>query len=77
MPSVFDAAVAPAVAEAVVQMVRGGDAAKIPESSPAFGKKAIEEKPTAYVCIGPQCSAPVTEPEALVATAKSARVAQV
>ena len=34
----------------------------LPASSPAHGKTAIDGKPTAYVCIGPQCSLPVTEP---------------
>jgi uncharacterized protein YyaL (SSP411 family) len=30
------------------------------------GKSAIGDRPTAYACLGPQCSRPVTEPEALV-----------
>ena len=56
---------------AVVQEVRAGE--PLPASSPAHGKTAIEGKPTAYVCIGPQCSLPVTEPAALVETVKTAR----
>jgi len=56
---------------AVVQEVRGGEA--LPASSPAYGKTAIGGKATAYVCIGPQCSLPVTEPAALVETVKAAR----
>ena len=50
---------------AVVQEVRAGEAgaSALPESSPAHGKTAIDGKPTAYVCIGPQCSLPVTEPQ--------------
>jgi len=56
---------------AVVQEVRAGE--PLPASSPAHGKTAIEGKPTAYVCIGPQCSLPVTDPAALVATVKRAR----
>ena len=51
---------------AVVQEVREGDS--VPPNSPAHGKTAIEGKPTAYVCIGPQCSMPVTDPAALVET---------
>ena len=49
---------------AVVQEVREGEsgASALPASSPAHGKTAIDGKPTAYVCIGPQCSLPVTEP---------------
>ena len=56
---------------AVVQEVRAGE--PLPASSPAHGKTAIEGKPTAYVCIGPQCSLPVTDPAALVETVKRAR----
>jgi uncharacterized protein YyaL (SSP411 family) len=52
----------------VVQEVRAGES--LPPSSPAHGKTAIDGKPTAYVCIGPQCSLPVTEPAALVETAR-------
>jgi uncharacterized protein YyaL (SSP411 family) len=59
----------------VVQEVRAGEAGAdaLPESSPAHGKTAIEGKPTAYVCIGPQCSLPVTEAEKLVEVIKAAR----
>jgi uncharacterized protein YyaL (SSP411 family) len=55
----------------VVQEMRAGE--PLPASSPAQGKTAIEGKPTAYVCIGPQCSLPVTEPAKLVETIKAAR----
>ena len=59
---------------AVVQEVRAGEGASAcPTSSPAHGKTAIDGKPTAYVCIGPQCSLPVTEPAKLVETIKAAR----
>jgi uncharacterized protein len=59
----------------VVQEVRAGEpgASVLPDSSPAHGKTAVDNKPTAYVCIGPQCSLPVTEPAALVETIKAAR----
>jgi uncharacterized protein YyaL (SSP411 family) len=56
---------------AVVQEIAEGTA--LPANSPAFGKTAVDGKPTAYVCIGPQCSLPVTEPDALVETVKAAR----
>ncbi len=46
---------------------------RLPASSPAHGKTALDGKPTAYVCIGPQCSLPVTEPAELVETVKAAR----
>ena len=52
---------------------RGDGAGALPASSPAHGKTALDGKPTAYVCIGPQCSLPVTEPAALVETVKAAR----
>ena len=47
--------------------------APYPKSSPAHGKTVIDNRPTAYVCIGPQCSLSVTEPAALVETVKTAR----
>jgi uncharacterized protein YyaL (SSP411 family) len=56
---------------AVIQEVREGDA--LPEASPAHGKTAVDGKVTAYVCLGPQCSLPVTEADALVETIKAAR----
>jgi uncharacterized protein YyaL (SSP411 family) len=47
-----------------VQQVIGD--ANPPAASPALaGKTAIAGKETAYVCIGPQCSAPITEAAAL------------
>jgi hypothetical protein len=55
----------------VVQEVREEES--LPASSPAHGKSAIDGKPTAYLCIGPQCSLPVTEPAALAQTARAAR----
>jgi len=56
---------------AVVREIRGGET--LAESSPAHGKTVIEGKPTAYVCIGPQCSAPVTDAAALGEAGRSAR----
>jgi uncharacterized protein YyaL (SSP411 family) len=56
---------------AVIQEVREGDA--VPDSSPAHGKTAVDGRVTAYVCLGPQCSLPVREADALVETIKAAR----
>jgi uncharacterized protein len=44
------------------------DANSLPPLHPAYGKKALAGRATAYVCRGPVCSAPVTEAEALIAT---------
>ncbi|HEX2114371.1 MAG TPA: thioredoxin domain-containing protein, partial [Alphaproteobacteria bacterium] len=41
--------------------------ARLPESHPAHGKGAIDGKATVYVCEGPVCSAPLTDPAALAA----------
>jgi uncharacterized protein len=60
---------------AMVQEFREGES--LAPSSPAHGKTAIGGNPTAYVCIGPQCSMPVTEPAALVETVKEARQVRV
>jgi uncharacterized protein YyaL (SSP411 family) len=56
---------------AVAQEIREGES--LSATSPAHGKTAIDGKPTAYVCIGPQCSAPVTDPAALVEAVREAR----
>ncbi len=37
----------------------------LPEGHPAYGKGQIDGAPTAYVCVGPTCGLPVTDPEAL------------
>jgi uncharacterized protein YyaL (SSP411 family) len=42
-------------------------------ASPAYGKQAIGGKATAYLCIGPQCSPPVTGTTAIVAALRSGR----
>ena len=48
---------------AVEQVVPAGQ----PLASPALaGKTAVGGKPTAYACLGPQCSPPVTEPDTLL-----------
>ncbi|MGI9381779.1 MAG: thioredoxin domain-containing protein, partial [Methyloligellaceae bacterium] len=56
---------------AVVQVLE--DPAGIAGTSPAAGKTALEGAPTAYVCVGPQCAAPVTEAAALVDTVRTMR----
>ncbi len=37
----------------------------LPATHPAAAKTMVEDKPTAYVCEGTVCSAPVTDPAAL------------
>jgi uncharacterized protein YyaL (SSP411 family) len=49
----------------------------LPSTSPAAGKTVVDDKTTAYVCIGPQCSLPVTEPKKLVETIRTARTTKV
>ena len=39
--------------------------ADLPASHPAHGKRAIDGKATAYVCMGPVCGPPVTDADAL------------
>jgi uncharacterized protein YyaL (SSP411 family) len=48
---------------AVQHAVEPGQALQNPALA---GKAAVGDKPTAYACLGPQCSLPVTEPGALV-----------
>jgi hypothetical protein len=47
----------------VLQQVASG--AALPDGHPAKGKDMIGGRPTAYVCEGPVCSAPMTQPDAL------------
>ena len=49
----------------LVQVVAATDA--LSPSHPAAGKTRLGDAATAYVCIGPTCSSPVTEPAALTA----------
>lgn len=49
---------------AVIQTITDTNA--IAETSPAHGKEMIHMKPTAYICVGPQCSEPITEEHKLL-----------
>ncbi len=49
------------------------DGAALPDSHPAHGKRAIDGKPTAYVCMGETCSLPITDGDALRAALLDAR----
>ncbi len=54
-----------------IQQVIGTDQ---PLTAPALaGKAAVDGKPTAYACIGPQCSLPVTDPGALLELLRTQR----
>lgn len=44
-----------------------GAADSLPDGHPAAGKTAVAGRPTAYVCRGPVCSLPVTDPDELEA----------
>jgi uncharacterized protein YyaL (SSP411 family) len=57
---------------AVEHVVEPGHALLNPALS---GKSAIGDRPTAYACLGPQCSLPVTDPETLVELLRKQRAA--
>ncbi len=40
----------------------------LPADNPAFGKALVDGKPAAYICEGPVCSLPVTDPNTLLET---------
>ena len=52
-------------------------AAGLSAPGPLAGKTAIDGHPTAYACLGPQCSLPVTEPDALLEVLRRQRSAPV
>ncbi len=56
-----------------VQQIVASD--QVPPTGPLAGKTAAGGKPTAYACLGPQCSLPVTEPDALLDLLREHRVA--
>jgi uncharacterized protein YyaL (SSP411 family) len=43
------------------------DGTALPAGHPAHGKTRVDRQPAAYVCIGPTCTLPLTEPAALAA----------
>jgi uncharacterized protein YyaL (SSP411 family) len=49
----------------VISVPPGGS---LPSNHPASGKGLVDGKPAAYVCEGPVCSLPVTEPQTLLET---------
>jgi uncharacterized protein len=49
--------------------------AQVPAAGPLAGKTAQDGKPTAYACLGPQCSLPITEPDALLDLLRRQRMA--
>ena len=50
----------------IVLAVKPGET--LPADHPAHGKGLVAGKPAAYVCEGPVCSLPLTDPQALTAT---------
>jgi len=56
---------------AVEQVVEPGQTLPNPALT---GKSAIDGKATAYACLGPQCSLPVTEPDALLEVLRKQRM---
>jgi hypothetical protein len=47
----------------VLQVVAPGE--NLPAGHPADGKGQLDGKATAYICHGPSCSLPITEPAAM------------
>ena len=47
----------------VIQHIGNGET--LPDGHPAAGKGPVDDKPAAYVCRGPVCGLPVTDPRAL------------
>ena len=69
--ALVDAVYATSLPNRVLTRIAPKDA--LPLGHPAFGKGQQEGKATAYVCVGPVCSLPVTDAEALKAALAAAR----
>ena len=54
-----------------VQQVVG--VSQLPANPALAGKTPVNNEPTAYACIGPLCSLPVTDPDALVGLLREQR----
>ena len=61
--ALVDAVYATSLPNRVLSVLAPGDV--LPLGHPAFGKGQHEGRPTAYVCVGPVCSLPVADAEAL------------
>ena len=64
----------PGAVHQVISSLANGSAA-LTTPGPLSGKTALDGKPTAYACLGPQCSLPVTEPDALLEVLRRQRTA--
>ena len=69
--ALLDAVFATSLPNRVLTRLAPGDA--LPLGHPAFGKGLHQGRPAAYVCVGPVCSLPATEPQALRAALDAAR----
>ena len=69
--ALLDAVFATSLPNRVLAQLAPGEA--LPLGHPAFGKGLCEGKPAAYVCVGPVCSLPVTEPAGLRAALDAVR----
>ena len=49
-----------------VQQILNAD--QLPAPAPLAGKTAIDGQPTAYACLGPTCSLPITDTDAMLAS---------
>ncbi len=61
--ALLEAANRESVPTSVLAVVADGSA--LPADHPAHGKTRVDGKPAAYVCVGPTCSLPVTDPAQL------------
>ena len=50
------------------------EASQLPASPALAGKTAVNNQPTAYACIGPTCSLPVANGDALIELLRTQRI---
>ncbi len=68
------AAAAPSLPNRILTRLAPGEF--LPDNHPAAGKAMVQDRPTAYVCVGPVCSTPLTDPAELENRLRDTCVAQ-
>ena len=71
LASLLKAVYAVSLPDRIVTVI--GPADRLADNHPAHGKTAVENKATAYICVGTTCSLPITDPHQLTVALQNSR----